>query len=69
MFLIIAVERLEKKTMNRKTYYLAASIFIALGILGVLIKLAARTERLTVIVIGCFLVGLVYLIMGSRLRD
>lgn len=55
--------------MKKKTYYLAASIFIVLGFIGLIVKLVANTEKFTVIVIGCFIVGVVYLFLGSRLRD
>ena len=55
--------------MQRKTYYFAAFIFIILGVIGFLINWAARWQWLTVIVIGCFIVGVIYSILGSRIRD
>ncbi|ERT09827.1 putative membrane protein [Lyngbya aestuarii BL J] len=55
--------------MQKKTYYLASSIFFIVGLLWMFIKLIANTERFTVIMIGCFLVGLVYFFLGSRLKN
>ncbi|MGL5080329.1 MAG: hypothetical protein ACRC8A_02465 [Microcoleaceae cyanobacterium] len=55
--------------MNKRTYRLAAWIFIGLGLLTFLIRLASGLRGLTVILISCFVVGVIYLIISSRQKD
>ncbi|NJK38723.1 MAG: hypothetical protein HC835_17915 [Oscillatoriales cyanobacterium RM2_1_1] len=55
--------------MNRNTYNLAAWIFIGLGLLALIFRLASEAKGLTVILISCLVVGGIYFFLGSRQRD
>ncbi|MDY7021717.1 MAG: hypothetical protein SWJ54_10205 [Cyanobacteriota bacterium] len=52
--------------MKKKTYYLAASIFVFLGFIGLFFRSVAWFVP---IMLGCFLVGLIYVILGYQQRD